>query len=300
MLKQLLTAGAMGCLCSATALAAPAPLITVPGSCSTAGLSPADYAVFKAKLVTAVQAVGNGGFGFNMWATIVAKDGTVCAVAFSGTFPTHQWLASRVISAQKATTANSLSLGAVSGASTKGKFALATASLYSAVQPGGSLYGLADSNPVAAAGAYGDRIDLSTGAFIGPANVANYGTLADPMVGQVIGGINVFGGGLAMFDSTKKVGGVGVSGDTSCTDHMVAWQLRHGLNLDLLATAGISGAAGAFSADVSHPDNIIWDITPNPSGGTGISATGFGHPTCFNNPGIDPITHSPTTLPQVQ
>lgn len=300
MLKRLLTTGAMACLCSTAAMAAPTPLISVPSSCSAGGLSPADYATFKSKLVTAVQAVGNGGLGFNMWATIVAKDGTVCAVAFSGTFASHQWLASRVISAQKATTANSLSLGTVSGASSNGKFALATANLYSAVQPGGSLYGLADSNPVAGAGAYGDRIDVTTGAFIGPANTATYGTLTDPMMGQVIGGINVFGGGLALYDSKKRVGGVGVSGDTSCTDHMVAWQLRNGLALDLLATAGINGPAAAFSADVTHPDNIIWDITPNPSGGTGISTSGFGHPTCLNNPATDPITHTPTTLPIVQ
>ncbi len=31
-----------------------------------------------------VSSGGNGGFGLNMWATIVGVDGTVCAVAFSG------------------------------------------------------------------------------------------------------------------------------------------------------------------------------------------------------------------------
>src|SRR5580658_6384013 len=46
----------------------------------------------------------NGGLGFNMWGTIVAADGTVCAVAFSGDDYTSQWLGSRVISAQKAST----------------------------------------------------------------------------------------------------------------------------------------------------------------------------------------------------
>src|SRR6516162_9000632 len=44
---------------------------------------------------------GNGGLGFNEWATIVANDGTVCAIAFSGADYTGQWFASRVISAQK-------------------------------------------------------------------------------------------------------------------------------------------------------------------------------------------------------
>jgi hypothetical protein len=46
----------------------------------------------------------------------------------------------------------------------------------------------------------------------------------------------------------------------------------------------VKGPAGVFAGDTTHPDNIIFDITPNPNGGTGISATGFGHATCFNNP----------------
>ena len=53
----------------------------------------------------------NGGLGFNMWGTIVAADGTVCAVAFSGATYTSQWLGSRVISAQKASTGNDMSVG---------------------------------------------------------------------------------------------------------------------------------------------------------------------------------------------
>ena len=301
MLKQLQMAGALACLCSTAAMAAPTPSITVPPSCSNGvSLSAADYATFKAALASAVGATGNGGLGFNMWGTIVARDGTICAVAFSGTHLRDQWLASRVISAQKAATTNSLSLGAVSGASTKGQLALSTANLYSATQPGGSLYGLSDSNPVAAAGAYGDAINPSTGAFIGPSNTLTYGTATDPMVGQVIGGINVFGGGLALYNGSNRVGGVGVSGDTSCTDHMVAWQLRHGLNLDLLTAESIGGPASLFAGDLSHPDNIIYDITPNPKGGTGISVSGFGHPTCLKNPVVDPKTGTPTSLPPVQ
>jgi hypothetical protein len=93
----------------------------------------------------------NGGLGFNMWATLVANDGTVRAVAFSGNQFTDQWLGSRVISAQKANTANDFSLSNGATLST-GLFpsglALSTANLYSAVQPGGSLYGLQHSNPV--------------------------------------------------------------------------------------------------------------------------------------------------------
>lgn len=297
MLKKILLAGA-AVFVSAPALAvAPLPTITVPASCYKGGLSAADYAKFVAALKGAVQAA-NGGLGFNMWGTIVANDGTVCAVAFSGATYTDQWLASRVISAQKAFTANSLSLASVGGASSNGKLSLSTANLYSAVQPGGSLYGLQHSNPVAAAGAYGDTLGangigvlFNRGPFTPPATT--YGTANDPMVGQAIGGINVFGGGLALYSAAAKVGGVGVSGDTSCTDHMVAWRIRHALNLDLLASGGIAGPAGLFAADPTHPDNIIFDIAPNPNGGTGISASGFGHPTCLNTP-------NPATLPAVQ
>ena len=100
----------------------------------------------QSALSSAVSNTGNGGFGLNMWATIVANDGTVCAVTFSGSNYQGRWLESRVISAQKAYTANGLSLsnGAPpSTAATHGKgFSIATANLYSAVQPGGSLFGL--------------------------------------------------------------------------------------------------------------------------------------------------------------
>jgi len=37
----------------------------------------------------------------------------------------------------------------------------------------------------------------------------------------------------------------------------------------------------------------VFDITPNPAGGTGNSAGGFGHPTCLNTCGS-------ATLPSVQ
>jgi hypothetical protein len=209
-----------------------------------------------------------------MWGTIVAADGTVCAVAFSGSDYTSQWLASRVISAQKASTGNDFSLGngstPASSAFPTG-LALSTANLYSAVQPGGSLYGLQHSNPVDTEVAYANTLS-------GPVSPGAFGTAADPMVGLRVGGVNVFGGGLGAYKGGVRVGGVGVSGDTSCTDHMVAWRLRHRLGLDQL------GNVGGVTGDSAHPDNIIFDIKPNPDGGTGVSAGGFGHPTCLNNP----------------
>ncbi len=219
----------------------------------------------QAALKTAVAAETSG-LDHEMWATIVDRDGIVCEVAFSGANRGAQWPGSRVISAQKANTANAFSLDTL---------ALSTANLYSAVQPGGSLFGLQDSNPV----------DTSV-AYKGPS--ANYGQSNDPMVGNKIGGVNVFGGGLALYGPGRVVvGGLGASGDTSCADHNIAWRVRHALGLDHLA--GIGGVSG----DPQRPDNIVFDISPNPNGGTGISAGGFGHPTCLN-------TSSPATLPSVQ
>ena len=109
-----------------------------------------NHAQLKAALEAAVAAETSG-LNNHMWATIVNRDGLVCAVAFSGTHRAAQWPASRVISAQKANTANSLSLDHTSASGGSGQangLALSTANLYSAVQPGGSLYGLQHSNPV--------------------------------------------------------------------------------------------------------------------------------------------------------
>jgi Haem-degrading len=246
-------------------------------------------AALQTALDGAVGVAGNGGLGFNMWASLVANDGTVCAVAFSGKQYTDQWLGSRVISAQKANTANSFSLGEGShipaGSLFRNGLALSTANLYSAVQPGGSLYGLQHSNPV----------DPDV-AYKGPAS--SFGTAHDPLVGDRVGGVNVFGGGLVLLSKGgNKVGGVGVSGDTSCTDHMVAWRVRHTLNLDHFGPAGapVGGVAG-----LSYPDNIVFDIAPTPDGGMlnpvgnlSKSLGGFGHPTCLNPPNLG-------TLPAVQ
>ena len=89
------------------------------------------YAALQTALKAVVTAGNNGGFGLNMWATVVNRDGVVTAVTFSGNERGDQWPGSRVISAQKANTANAFSL--------KG-LPLSTANLYSAVQPGGSLF----------------------------------------------------------------------------------------------------------------------------------------------------------------
>jgi uncharacterized protein GlcG (DUF336 family) len=230
-----------------------------------------DHDALRAALISAVAAESSG-LNNQMWATIVDRDGVVCAVAFSGGDRGAQWPGSRVISAQKANTANAFSLDGL---------ALSTANLYSAVQPfGGSLYGLQHSNPVNAAAAYGTAADT-----------ANYGQTNDTMVGKRIGGVNVFGGGLGLYvkadTAAKVVGGVGVSGDTSCADHMIAWRVRNNLGFDHLKR--VNGVSG----DADRPDNIIYDIAgASTAGAIGVSPSGFGHPTCLN-------TADPRTLPKV-
>src|ERR1700730_13150009 len=108
-----------------------------------------NYAALHAALASALSAE-NSGLKNQMWATIVDRDGNVCAVVFAGVTRGAEWPGSRVISAQKANTANAFSLDSSSNSSGKGQaagLALSTANLYSAVQPGGSLFGLQFSNP---------------------------------------------------------------------------------------------------------------------------------------------------------
>jgi uncharacterized protein GlcG (DUF336 family) len=130
-----------------------------------------NHQALQRALKASVKASGgpaNGGFELNMWASIVDRDGIVCEVAFSGANRGAQWPGSRVISAQKANTANAFSLDGL---------ALSTANLFSAVQPGRSLFGLQESNPVDTAVAYGGQ-------------AASYGTADDPMKGRRIGGVS--------------------------------------------------------------------------------------------------------------
>lgn len=191
----------------------------------------------------------NGGYGLPMWVTAVDETGKVCVVfntsgkAGSANIGNSSWLGSRVISAQKANTANAFSLDA---------FSIATGNLYGLALDGGSLFGLQFSNPVDASIAYQGAPET-------------YGTSSDPLIGKRIGGINVFGGGLALYNSSKvKVGAIGVSGDTSCTDHAVAWKIRKVLGLDNVPGGFISGSGYA----VSYPakgDEIIIKLSGNSS-----------------------------------
>ncbi|MCX6124328.1 MAG: heme-binding protein [Proteobacteria bacterium] len=204
-----------------------------------------DLPTHRQVLDALTQAVGDGNGGIfvpnAMWVTLVGRDGMVCVVAKIG----DAWPGSRVVSAQKANTANAFS---------NDRLSLSTANLYSAVQPGGNLFGLQESNPVNAVEAYAGQ-------------AASWGGEKDPLVGRRPGGVNVFGGGLALYRKGSKsvLGGLGVSGDSSCSDHIVAWRIRSALGLDAVV-GGVSSQGD---------DNIIYDISES-----GKSAGGFGHPTC--------------------
>jgi uncharacterized protein GlcG (DUF336 family) len=203
----------------------------------------------------------NGGFDLDMWGAIVNRDGIVCAVAFTGSDRGRQWPGSRVIAAQKANTANAFSLPGL---------ALSTANLWAAVQPGGSLYGLQHSNPVSTSAAYE-----------GPASA--FGQEEDPLVGKRVGGVNVFGGGLALYNARKQlVGAIGVSGDTSCADHNIAWRTRQRLTLDWVP-AGVSAKGD---------DNINYQsLVAEPS-----LQNDFSHPIC-KIAGVDGVSALSAALP---
>lgn len=210
MFKKLLTTSALAGAVLMTSVSASA----APNICNTVS-----FDQFKTAVDQAYEETLQFGFGLGMWATLVNRVGTVChvyavggedATAIGGSYVGSQaWLGSRVISAQKANTANAFSLDGL---------AISTGAISVAVYPGGSLYGLQHSNPVDA-----------TRAYAGSAN--RYGQRNDPLKGRKIGGINVFGGGVAVYGDTK-LGAVGVSGDTSCRDHAMAWRVRTNLGLD--------------------------------------------------------------------
>jgi len=90
----------------------------------------------------------------------------------------------------------------------------------------------------------------------GAGDASQFGTAADPANGKRLGGVIVFGGGLALYDDSGIVGGLGVSGDSSCADHNVAWRLRQALGLD----------------KAPQKDAITYDLNVE-----GKSASGFGH-----------------------
>jgi uncharacterized protein GlcG (DUF336 family) len=221
-MKKLLVLSALGVLVAQ-------PLVSHASNCEIPAHIVAHLQGMLANVIT--ESDGNGGiFKPNrMWSAIVDRKGTLCSIINSGNDP---WPGSRAIAIAKAGTANDFSNSALS---------LSTANLYAATQPGGSLYGLNNSNP-----------------FNPLFQQEGFG------VGFVPGGIITFGGGLALYQGGQVIGGLGVSGDSSCADHAIAYRMRRMAGLD-----GIPGGVG-----LNGTDNIVYATA-------GTTPTGFEQPHCF-------------------
>ena len=165
--------------------------------------------------------------GTRMWAAVVNRDGEICGYITTTQDPTQVWPGSQAIAKAKAYTANAFSLD---------DFALSTARLYTFTQPGHSLWSLGQSNLfnshlLVAPGGSGDR-------------------------NAIAGGLIFFGGGVPLYAGGKIVGGLGISGDTSCADHEIAKRVR-----DL---AEMNPAGGPTADDIDY------------------EAGWFTHPLCIN------------------
>jgi len=229
---RILLASALACAVSVPTIAASVNDAADAESCS---LGPGVVDAVRGAL-SQVVAENNGGlFSPNlMWAAVVDRKGVLCGVAKTG----DAWPYSRQIAIAKAGTANGLS---------NNQLAFSTANLYSPVQPGGSLYGLNDSNP------YNALFNQET-----------KGSGPGSGVGHTVGGVITFGGGVALYQSGRVVGGLGVSGDTSCADHAIAYRMRK-----LLGLAAIPAGVG-----LNGTDNILYLAQGEPP-------NGFKHPHCL-------------------
>jgi uncharacterized protein GlcG (DUF336 family) len=162
-----------------------------------------NYADFTAAL-EAAQAESNGGFQAHVWATVVDESGVNCIVTHTGKNAHAPTMLSRGSSASKAYTASTMS---------HSWLAYSSANLWSAVQPGQTLFGLAATQPQ----------DMYT---LGRGDVNKFGTTKDPILRTRTGGVISFAGGLPLFQaqedgSSIKIGAIGVSGDSACVDHTI-------------------------------------------------------------------------------
>lgn len=178
------------------------------------GLPSADQ--LRLGLATAPTTGGDAGglfHGFRMWGAIVNRAGEICVFVASTENPSQVWPGSQAIAKAKAYTANAFSLDAAAAQPPIFVFALSTARLYTLVQPDHSLFGLNNSNP------------FDPG-FLAAPNGEGGGRY------EIAGGIITFGGGVPLYRDGKIIGGLGISGDTACTDHEIAKRVRSWLGLD--------------------------------------------------------------------
>lgn len=180
---------------------------------------------------SAGPAIGGLFNGTRMWAAVVNRNGELCAFETSTADRTQVWPGSQAIAKAKAYTANAFSLDTLP---------LSTARLYTFTQPGHSLWSL------------------------GQSNLFNPNALQAPDAkdsnGRIAGGLIFFGGGVPLYKDGKIIGGLGISGDTSCADHEISKKVR---DLALLNPPG-----GALADDIVY-SNID-------------GASAFAHPKCIN------------------
>jgi uncharacterized protein GlcG (DUF336 family) len=203
-------------LASHTAMAQSTP---TPRQC---GIPAATVQAIQSQLAN-VAPMNNGGLfsPSQMWSAVVDREGILCSV-----IKIHDaWPGSRDIAIAKASTANDFS---------NQKLALSTAMLYGPTQPGGSLYGLNNSNP-----------------FNPLFNQQGTG------LGNAVGGIITFGGGVALYSGGKVIGGLGVSGDTSCADHVIAYRMRRAAGFD-----AVPGGVGADNIQYYPAGTTITTLDP--------------------------------------
>jgi uncharacterized protein GlcG (DUF336 family) len=214
------------------------PTVLAQGTSNCQGLpSTSDL---RAQLVAAQNiALGTDGIGGQvgglfegtlMWGAIVNRDGQICVYGTSTADASQVWPGSQAIAKAKAYAANAFSLDT---------FALSTARLYTFTQPGHSLWSLGQSNL------------FNSDLLVGPGDHGDKN--------QIAGGLIFFGGGVPIYQGGKIVGGLGISGDTSCADHEIAKRVRHLLHMD---------PAGGPTAD---------DIVYSSKDGASV----FAHPVCI-------------------
>jgi len=187
----------------------------------------------RAAMIASANATAGGLFnGARMWAAVVHRDGEICGSITSTGDPTQVWPGSQAIAKAKAYTANAFSLDPL---------ALSTAMLYTFTQPGHSLNSLGQSN-------------LFNPQFLAAPTGQGGGN------NQIAGGLIFFGGGVPLYKNGKIIGGLGISGDTACTDHEIAKRVRNNL--------GFNPPGGATA------DDIVYSPPDPPSV--------FAHPVCLN------------------